>query len=154
MAGFGWKALLLMGWPESLWKTLWRITQSFPLVVDSAGCQHQTFYVFFPPTQQWKMWWRGRVILTVAILLVRQSLVCPQRGHWSWTGMWYGQGLSMSWTNWLTSVIHMQEECCFHIKRKTILTQTGGAVARENRLIEDLSGNCGLSGKTCCRVCD
>lgn len=50
----------------------------------------------------------------------------------------------MSATNSVTSVIEMQEEYCICIKWKTILTQTGGAVARENKLIEELSAPCGL----------
>lgn len=41
----------------------------------------------------------------------------------------------------------MQEEYCIRIKWKTILTQTGGAVARENKLIEELSAPCGLVGR-------
>lgn len=51
----------------------------------------------------------------------------------------------MSRTDSLTSVIEMQEENCIRIKWKTILTQTGGAVARENKLIEELSAPCGLA---------
>lgn len=55
-----------------------------------------------------------------------------------------GQGLGMSRTDSLTSVIEMQEENCIRIKCKTILTQTGGAVARENKLIAESSAPCGL----------
>lgn len=50
----------------------------------------------------------------------------------------------MSRTGSLTSVIEMQEENCIHIKCKTILTQTGGAVAKENKFIMELSAPCGL----------
>lgn len=50
----------------------------------------------------------------------------------------------MSSADSLTSVIEMQEEYCVRIKWKTILTQTGGAVARENKLIEELSAPRGL----------
>lgn len=61
--------------------------------------------------------------------------------------LWHGQGLGMSRTDSLTPVIEMQEEYCIRIKWKTILTQTGGAVARENKLIEELSAPCGLVGR-------
>lgn len=50
----------------------------------------------------------------------------------------------MSTADSLTSVIEMQEENCIRIKWKTILMQTGAAVARENKLIEELSAPCGL----------
>lgn len=69
-----------------------------------------------------RMWWRGRVILTAAFLLVRNYSACPQSGHWSGRDLWHGRGLGMSSTDSLTSEIEMQEEYCIRIKWKTILT--------------------------------
>lgn len=92
-----------------------------------------------------RMWWRDRVILTAALLLVRNYSARPQSGRWSrerLIGM--AEVFGMSRTDSLTSVIEMQEEYCIRIKWKTILTQTAGAVARENKLIEELSAPCGL----------
>lgn len=101
-----------------------------------------------------RMWRRGRVILTEAVQLVRNYSGCPQIGHRSGTDLCHSQSLGMSTTNSLTSVIEMQEEYCICIKWRTILTQTGGAVARENKLMEELSAPRGLVGKTCRRVYD
>lgn len=66
----------------------------------------------------------------------------PQSGHWSARDLRHGGGLV--WADSLTPVIELQEEYCIRIKWKTILTQTAGAVARENKLIEELSAPCGL----------
>lgn len=111
-------------------------------------------FVPFSNVTETRMWWKGRVILTAAFLLWRNYSVCPQLGHWSWTDMWHGRGLGLSRTDSPTSVTEMPKECSVRIKWKTIWMQTGGDAARENKLIEESSGPRGLSGRTCCQVCD
>lgn len=76
---------------------------------------------------------------------MRNYLVCPHRGQWP-TAETHGVAnvFGISRTDSLTSVIEMQDENCFRIKCKTILAQTRGAVARENKLIMEMSTLCGL----------
>lgn len=88
----------------------------------------------------WRMWWRGRVILTEDRPCCEKQLRPLLRGGRSTTASVCG----MSGTDSLTFVIEMQAETCIHIKCKTILTQTRGAVARENTSIAEMSAPRGL----------
>lgn len=167
MADLVWGNLQFMVRPEPMRRSLWHVRQQIKWLFPET-CTDRVSAPWYLTLKQliyqlrstcrlgaqwlaqsiisfwWRMWWKGRVILTEAFLLVRNYAFCPQSGQWPGRDSWHGQGLGMSRTGSLTSVIEMQEENCTHIKCKTILMQTGGAVARENKFIMELSVPCGL----------
>lgn len=82
----------------------------------------------------------AELFLPRSVLAVRNGSWPPRGGGSSTTAGVCG----MSATDSLTFVIEMQAENCIHIKWETILTQSRGAVARENTSIVEMSAPGGL----------
>lgn len=82
----------------------------------------------------------AELFLPRTVLAVRNGFWPPRGGRRSTAAGVCG----MSATDSLTFVMEMQAENCIHIKWKTILTQSRGAVARENTSIADTSAPGGL----------